>query len=271
MQHHPHRRARRGQVGRVPLRGRDRRLRRLPEPEQGPDPEEDHLPRGRDQRGRGRGRDAVELLLPGVRVLVRQQHQHDRGRLAPERLPLGADQRAEQVRAREGRAAREGRQPHRRGRPRGADRRHLGQAHRSPVRGSDQDQARQPRHAGLRPLDRQRAPGRVPGGEPPGGPRRPAQGRLRRPGPRRRAQGPRPHPPQVGAGELDAAGQARRLLGQGSVAGRAVRRRGRLRRRLGGLGPRPAARRRSCRCAARSSTSRRAGSTRCSATPRSRR
>ena len=34
------------------------------------------LVRGRERRGRGRGRDAVELLLPGVGVLVRQQHQH---------------------------------------------------------------------------------------------------------------------------------------------------------------------------------------------------
>ena len=66
-------------------------------------------------------------------------------------------------------------------------------------------------------------------------------------------------------------GQARRLLGQGSGAGRAVRGRGRLGRRLGGAAPATATRRRSCRCAARSSTSRRAGSTRCSPTPRSRR
>ena len=35
---------------------------------------------GEVRRGRRRGRDAVELLLPGVGVLVRQQHQHDRGR-----------------------------------------------------------------------------------------------------------------------------------------------------------------------------------------------
>ena len=53
------------------------------------------------------------------------------------------------------------------------------------------------------------------------------------------AQGARPDPAQVGARELDAARQARRLLGQGPVAGRAVRRRGRLRRRLGGERPRP--------------------------------
>ena len=97
------------------------------------------------------------------------------------------------------------------------------------------------------------------------------QGGPGRAGARSRAQGARPDPPQVGARELDAPGQARRLLGQGSVAGRAVRRRGRLRRRLGGRARATAAPRRSCRCAARSSTSRRAGSTRCWPTPRSRR
>ena len=154
---HARRRARRRPPGRVPVRRRDRRLRRVPEPQQGADPQEDHLVLGRERRGRGRGRDAVELLLPGVGVLVRQQHQHDRGRLAPVRLPLGADQRAQQVRARQGRAQGEGREPHRRGRARGADRGHLGQADRPAVRGPDQDQARQPRHAGVRALDRQRA------------------------------------------------------------------------------------------------------------------
>ena len=52
---------------------------------------------------------------------------------------------------------------------------------------------------------------------------------------------------------------------------RALHRRGRHRRRLRQAGPRPHASRRSCRCAARSSTARRTGSTRCSPTPRSRR
>ena len=41
------------------------------------------LLRRRVRRGRGRGRAAVELLVPGVRLLVREQHQHARGRLAP--------------------------------------------------------------------------------------------------------------------------------------------------------------------------------------------
>ena len=84
-------------------------------------------------------------------------------------------------------------------------------------------------------------------------------------------QSPRPDPPQVGAGELDPARQARRLHGHAtrpwpsSSSSRATP---------------PAARpsraatatpRRSCRCAARSSTSRRRGSTRSSPTRRSRR
>ncbi len=58
-------------------------------------------------------------------------------------------------------------------------------------------------------------------------------------GARRRAQGARPDAPQVGARELDAARQARRLLGQGPGARRAVRGRGRLGRRLGGQRARP--------------------------------
>ena len=56
----------------------------------------------RGRRGRRRGRDAVELLLPGVDLLVRQQHQHARGRQPPDRLPLGADAHGQQVRARQG-------------------------------------------------------------------------------------------------------------------------------------------------------------------------
>ena len=184
------------------------------------------LVRGRERRGRGRGGDAVELLLPGVGLLVRQQHQHAGGRLAPERLPLGADQRAQQVRARQGRAQGEGREPDRRGCPRGTHRGHLGEARRSAVRGPDQDQARQPGDAGLRAVDRQRPPGRVPGGEPSGRPGGDPQGGVGRAGARRRSQGARPDAAQVGARELDAARQAGRLLGQGSGARRAVRGRG---------------------------------------------
>ncbi len=53
--------------------------------------------------------------------LLRQQHQHARGGLTPERLPLGADAHAQQVRPRPRPAQGERGQPHRRGCPRGAD------------------------------------------------------------------------------------------------------------------------------------------------------
>ena len=59
---------------------------------------------------------------------LRQQHQHPRGRLPPVRLPRGADPHAERLRAREGAAEGEGREPDRRGRPRGAHRGDLGEA-----------------------------------------------------------------------------------------------------------------------------------------------
>ena len=173
------------------------------------------LLRGRERRGRRRGRDAVERLLPGVGLLVREQHQHARGRLAPLGLPLGADAHAQPLRAREGPAQGEGRQPRRRGRARGPHRGHLGQARRPAVRGPDEDQARQPRHGGLR-RDRSSTPS---------SPSSSRRTRRRRSAVIRkavsaaqaragRAQGARPDAPQDRAGELGAAGQARRLLGQ---------------------------------------------------------
>ena len=74
---------------------------------------------------------------------------------------------------------------------------------------------------------------------PPGGARDHPQGRPGRAGAVRRAQGARPHAPQERAGELAAAGQARRLLGQGPALDRDLHRRGRLRGRLGQAGARP--------------------------------
>ena len=67
--------------------------------------EEGRLHPRRGRRRRGRGRDAVERRLPGVAALVRQQHQHARGRHAPLRLPLGAHAHAQRLRALDGRAA----------------------------------------------------------------------------------------------------------------------------------------------------------------------
>ena len=137
------------QPGHVPVRGRHRGLRPPPEREQGRAAPQGHLLRRRSGRRPGRGGDAVEHLLPGVDLLLRQQHQHPRGRHPPLRLPLRADPDPERLRARQGPAEGEGRQPRRRGRPRGADRGDLGEAARPAVRGPDQDQARQPADRGL--------------------------------------------------------------------------------------------------------------------------
>ena len=97
--------------GRVPVQGRHRGLRQAPERDQGPAAPQDRLLRGRDQGGPGRGRAAVERLLPGVDLLLRQQHQHPRGRHPPLRLPLGADPDAERRRPQPRPAEGEGREP----------------------------------------------------------------------------------------------------------------------------------------------------------------
>ena len=163
--------------------------------------------------------------LSGVGVLVREQHQHARGRLAPLRLPLGADRHAEPLRAVLGPAQGQGQGARGRGHPRGPDGRHLREADRPAVRGPDEDQARQPGHAGLRRLRGQRQAGGVPRGEPQGGrPDRP-QGGRRLTRPRRGPQGPR-HRAQERPGRHGPAGQARRLHGQGTGDRRDLHRRG---------------------------------------------
>ena len=111
---------------------------------EGPGPQAHRLLRGRERAGRRRGRDAVEHVVRRVGLLVREQHQHARGRLAPVRLQGGAHAHAEPVRARQGPSEGEGGQPRGRGRARGARRGHLGEAPRPAVRGADEDEARQP-------------------------------------------------------------------------------------------------------------------------------
>ena len=93
--HQARRRARRREDRRVPVRGRDPRLRLVHQRGQGRDPQAHRLFRGRDRPGHRRGGDAVELLLPGVGLHLRQQHQHRRGRHAPVRLPQRAHSYAE--------------------------------------------------------------------------------------------------------------------------------------------------------------------------------
>ena len=131
-------------AGGVPLRGRHPGLRRPRQLDEGADPQAHRLLRGRERPGLRRGRDAVEQLVRRLGLLVREQHQHPRGRLAPLRLPLRADRDAEQVRARPRAAEGEGGQPRGRGRPRGSRRGHLREAPRAAVRGPDEDEARQP-------------------------------------------------------------------------------------------------------------------------------
>ena len=156
-----------GELGRVPLRGRHQGLRLATSTSRRTSrTSTSSTSRARPTRRRGRGRDAVEQLLPGVRLLVRQQHQHARGRLAPVRLQGRADAHAERLRAREGPAQGEGGQPRRRGRARGPRSSHLRQARRPAVRGPDEDEARQPVGQGPRRAGRQREARRVLRGEP---------------------------------------------------------------------------------------------------------
>ena len=106
-----------------------------------------------------------------TRAHLRQHHQHPRGRHPRGGLPRGADHAGQQLRARAEAAQGEGREPHRRRRPRGPDRGHLGQARRAAVRGPDQDQARQHRGQGLR------AAGRAPTSSATGSERHPSEAR----------------------------------------------------------------------------------------------
>ena len=92
---------------RVLRRGRHPRLRLLRERLEGPRPQAHRLLRGLDERRRrrrrrGRGRDAVEHLLRRIGLLVREQHQHARGRLAPLRFQGGADAHAQRLRPQNG-------------------------------------------------------------------------------------------------------------------------------------------------------------------------
>ena len=83
----------RGRAGReeghVPLHGRHPAVRRVHQPEQDGGAPEGAVLRGRARRHPGRGRPPVQRRLPGVRVLVREQHQHARGGIAPHGLPGG--------------------------------------------------------------------------------------------------------------------------------------------------------------------------------------
>ena len=215
---------------------------------------------GESDEGAGRGRDAVERLLPGV-ASSRSPTTSTRTRAA--RTSPASARRSP---ARSTRYARD------KGLLKEKDENLTGEDVREGLtavisvkladpqfEGQTKTKLGNPRDRGLRQGGRQRASSAEFLEENPAEARadRP-QGGRRRPRPRRRPQGPRPDAAQVGARELDPAGQARRLLGQAtrrspsSSSSRATRPAARPSRAA------TATRRRSCRCAARSSTSRRA-------------
>ncbi len=205
---------------------RARRLREVPRCGQGGG-RPHHRRRDRAyRRRRGRARHAMEHRLHRVAVLLREHDQHARGRHARGRPQEGPHERAEPARPGQGPAEGEGRQPHRRGRARGAHRDHLGEAARSAVRGSDEDEARQ-RLDALAGRDHRERRVRLVARRAPG--RRQAhlrEGLERGEGPARGSPGPRPHAAQVVPRERLAARQARRLPALRPGIVRAVHRRG---------------------------------------------
>ena len=157
----------------------------------------------------------------------------------------------------------EGRQPHRRRHPRRSGRRHLRQARRTAVRGADQDQARQHRGQGLRAAGRQRRGWATGSTVNPARPKRSSPSRSR------------PLRPRVAARKARETARRKGLLERRRPARQAGRlpvdRPARVASSTSSRATRPAARprwgatrapRRSCRSAARSSTSRRPASTR---------
>ena len=211
----------------------------------------------------GRDRHAVERLLHRVGAHVRQHDQHGRGRHPRGGVPGRADHDRQQVRPRPEAAPGEGRAAHRRGRPRGPGRDHLGQAGQPAVRGPDQDQARQHRGQVVRAEGVQRPSAGLVRAQPGRGQGHHHQGRPGRPGPDRGPPGARPDPAQ------GRCWSRRRCRASWPTASPAIRRGARS---TSSRATRPAARpraagtrssRRSCRSAARSSTWRRPGSTGC--------
>ena len=205
-----------------------------------PRPPQGALLRGQAGRHRGRGRAPVQRRLPGERLLVREQHQHARGRHAPHRLPGGADADDQRLRAGE-------RLPQ-----------DL-QGRRSPATTSARGSPRSSRCGCRSPSSRGRrrpssATARCKGlvesivndklaeafeEDPDHRAEDRREVRARRPGARGGPQGARADA-QEGARRRRPARQAGRLLGARPAVPRAVPGRGRLGRRLGEAGPRPA-------------------------------
>ena len=203
--------------GRLLLPGRAGRLRAAPRRHPNTSSRQHHRLRGRDRRrcarpeDVGRGGDAVERLLLGVGLHVREHDQHARGRHPRGGLPERAHPRGQRLGPRQGAPEGEGAQPRGLRHPRGPDGDHLAEDRRPAVRGPDQDQARQLRGQGLRAAGRRRHAQGLAGPAPAGRQGRHHQGHPGRPRPDRGPPGARPDPPQGPAGVELAARQAGRL------------------------------------------------------------
>ena len=127
------------------VRRRHRRLRRAPERVEGAVVRNGHRRQRRLREWRGRDRAAVEHGLLRGPPLLREQHRHDRRRDARGGLQEVAHQRGQPLRPGEGTPQGEGREPPRRGHPRGPHRDRVREAAQPAVRGADEDQARQHR------------------------------------------------------------------------------------------------------------------------------
>ena len=189
-----------------------------------------------ERRRRGRSRPAVEHRLQRRPARVCQRDSHHRGRYPCRGPQEGPHQRRQQVRPRTRPAQGEGREPPRRGHPGGDVRHSFGQAARSSVRRPDQGQARQHVDPFVGGAGHQREAGRVARGKPARGPPHRGQGHPGVPGQGGGARRPRSDPPQVASGGRRHARQAHRLPYPGPGRGRAVHRRRRLGRWVGGPG-----------------------------------
>ena len=228
-----------GKTRGVPLRRRDPRLRRVCQRVEGHRPQARRLRRGRERRRPRRDRDAVEQLVRRVGLLVREQHQHDRGRRPPLGVQGRAHRDAQPLRQGQGSLEGEGGQPRGRGRPRGARSGHLRQASKPAVRRSDEDEARQPRRGRPRQDHREPEARRVPRGEPNGCAADHYEGGLGVPSPASGAQGTRADAAEERPRVQLAPGPPRRLSDQRSRGSGALSRGGPLGRRLSGRRARP--------------------------------
>ncbi len=182
----------------------------------------------------------MERLLPGVDVLLHEQHPAERRRHAPRGFPRGID--AENQRFHRERRPCEARERHadRRRRARRHDRHPVHQDAGPQVLVADQGQAGFIRGQGSGGIRRRAETGRIPAGT--AGRREGDLHEDHRRGARARsrAQGAGNDPAQGGARRLGPARQACRLPGEGPRQVRDLPGRGRIRRRLGKTGPRPA-------------------------------